>query len=269
RAFNKVGVNYYQLADLRTSNQYLRRENEVYRRLVAREPQQMQWKERLAYSMAYLARGLDSTGEKDAAIALLREELNIENELAARDAANVEWQRATAVTAAKIGRALTDRGDPASAIPLLSGAYGTIKTVRKLAPTRTSFAFDEASVATDYGRALSLRGDRRGVALLEQALRITEENGAKPGANMHGGRACLYLGDALQRERPAAAVTAWERALRELPSLEQSKDPSQLAFRAQVLLRLKRESEARDVLARLRQSGYDVRELERSSSRGE
>ena len=265
RAFNKMGVILYRQANLRASNDYLRRENAIYRTLVEREPQQMQWKERLAFSMAYLARGLDSVGERSAAVALLREELAVETELAARDPENVEWQRAMAVTSAKIGRGVMETGDSRAAVPLLAAAYRRITDVRQLAPTRASFAIDAANVATDYGRALAATGDVRGIAVLEQALRIAEQQRATPGANLQIGRAALYLGDALAPTRPAAARAAWTRAASELPPLDVTTDPVQLAVWWRILLRLGKENEAREVLARLRLSGYATDELARSS----
>jgi tRNA A-37 threonylcarbamoyl transferase component Bud32/tetratricopeptide (TPR) repeat protein len=265
RAFNKVGVNFYRQADLRTSNDYLRRENAIYRSLVTREPQQMMWKERLAFNMAYLARGLTATGAKDEALALLREELVIENELAARDLANVEWQRATAMTSAGIGRHLIERDDLATAIPLLAGASAKIAAVRKAAPTRASFALDAAYIDAEYGRALARRGDARGVALLEQTLRAAEQQHGSPGVSLLFGRTCLYLGDALAKTRPVAAGAAWQRATRDLRPLASTNDLAELAIWAQVLLRLNRESEARNVLTRLRLSGYATEELEQSS----
>jgi serine/threonine-protein kinase len=263
RAFNKVGVNYHRLADLRTANQYLRRENAIYRQLVAREPQQMMWKERLAYSMAYLARVLTATGAKEEALALLREELAIETELAARDASNVEWQRAVAMTSAAMGRHYFVEDDFDAALPLLAGAAAKIAAVRRLAPERASFAVDQAYLDAEYGRALAARGDRRGVTLLERALRTAEQNRDTPGAPVLLGRACLFLGDAVARTRPDAAAGWWQRAARELPPLETTVDPSQLALWAEVFLRLNRKSDAQDVLARIRLSGYEMEKPER------
>ena len=263
RAFNKMGVNFYHLADLRASNEYLRREHAIYRQLVARHPEQMVWKERLASNLAYLARGLDAVGEKDAALALWRDELAIESELAARDPANVDWQRASVATRTSLARNLIEGGNLEAAIPTLAAAYAKIGAVRKLVPTRPSFAIDAANVGSEYGRALALRGDPQGIDLLEQALRTAEPHRDAPGARLQIGRTLLYLGDASARTRSAAARAAWERAARELPPLAGTTDPTHLAVWARVLDRLEREDEARDVLARLRQSGYATEDLER------
>jgi eukaryotic-like serine/threonine-protein kinase len=267
RAFNKMGVNLYGQAKLQESNDYLQRENAIYRKLVAREPQQMMWKQRLAFNMAFLARSLDAIGRDDEAVALLREELAIENELAARDPANVEWQRATAMTRAYIGIGLARRGDFAQAVPLLAAASSKIATVRDLAPTRASFAMDAAYIDSEYGRALAAQQDTRAAAVLERALRTAEKHRGTPGANVHLARAALYLGDAVAQSRPAAARAAWQRAAGDLPPLAQADDVDELKLWAAVLVRLNRQSEADNVFARLRLTGYATDELTMNQSR--
>ncbi|HVE72073.1 MAG TPA: serine/threonine-protein kinase [Thermoanaerobaculia bacterium] len=267
RAFNKMGVNLYGQANLQASNEYLRRENAIYRKLVALEPQQMLWKQRLAFNMGYLSRGLEATGRDDEALALLREELAIENELAARDPANVEWQRAAAMTMTALGGGLAREGDLAEAVPLLAAAASKIATARQLAPTRTSFGMDAAYIDSEYGRALSAQQDPRAVAVLERALRTAEKHRGTPGADVQLGRAGLYLGDALARSRPAAAIAAWQRAVRELPPVAQADDVDELKLWADVLLRLDRQSEANDVIARLQLSGYATDELTMNQSK--
>jgi serine/threonine-protein kinase len=261
RAFNKMGVNLYAQANLKASNEYLRREHAIYRTLVAREPQQMMWKQRLAYNMGYLSRGLVAVGRNDEALALLRQELATENELAVRDPANVEWQRAAAMTMTALGGGLARQGELAEALPLLAEAASKIATVRKLAPTRTSFGMDAAYIDSEYGRALAAQQDPRAVAVLERALRTAEKHRDTPGADVQLGRASLYLGDALARSRPAAAIAAWQRAARELPAVAQADDVDELKLWADVLLRLERQSAANDVIARLRLSGYSTDEL--------
>jgi tetratricopeptide (TPR) repeat protein len=261
-ANNKLVVLLYKIGDVRGSLEYSRREVQIYRDLVAREPQQMQWKPRLSNSVSFMARRLTNTGEAGAARALWQEALATNRELAKHDPTNVDWQRNVALTLNALGNNHEHSGEAAVARAMYVEAVTIIEEIVKKAPSRPGFVIDAMSFKADYGRLLAESGDPYGVTVLRDALRRLESLKADRGARYYVARTSLILGEVLNARDPAAAI-AFETAERELaPLIAATSNPDELALWTRVLIHRQRLDEARAMLARLRPTGYATAQLE-------
>ena len=263
RAHNKVAGVLYRLGDLPTSRDHSRREVAIYRALVAREPQQTQWRQRLAASMGFLGRALQATGDRASAYALWQEELAIERELAARDPQNVRWQRNLASTLHRLATERLQRGGDAFAY--CSEARSVMARAMAAAPDTKSFALDRAAIDVTWARLLAARGDTAAAReLFRAAMSRMEPLYATDRAARHiGASASFELGETLAARNRAAAEEAWRRAEEILaPALASTTEVADLDLWLRILARRNRDAEARNVLARIRATGYATNELE-------
>ncbi|HEX6098542.1 MAG TPA: serine/threonine-protein kinase [Thermoanaerobaculia bacterium] len=260
RAFNKVGVNLFNQGDLRGSVGYLAREAALYEDLLARDRKQTQWKQRLAMSLGLRARSLEMMGEIEGPLRLRLGELDHERELSELDPANVEWQRAAAATQGSLGVLEAARGDAAAAARLMERAWNAGRAAARQAPAHAYVGMYAGMIGADYGRFLARRGESRGVAVLEESVRILERFPGDRAARWQLCRVLLYLGEA---ERHAdAAASAWRRAEQALPDGATPAGPHELAIWARLLVHRHRYAEARAALTQLKRSGYATGELE-------
>jgi eukaryotic-like serine/threonine-protein kinase len=254
RAFNKLAVLVYKQGDVLSARGYSRREVEIYRQLLARYPEQAQWKMRLSNSLTYLARAL---GDGPAASALWREALAIFTELADRDPSNVDWQRNLPMTMYAVATQTAALGNDAEAIRLCRDALIKIEDVVRSAPTRTAFKVDAAQIRSEYGRLLVQSGDSRGIPFLRDSVRELARLRTDRDSRYQYARSCINLGEATSDD------TAFRHAESELaPLVVGSSNPDELFLWSRTLIHRRRHAEARDMIARLRQTGYSTAKLE-------
>ncbi|MGZ5442520.1 MAG: serine/threonine-protein kinase [Thermoanaerobaculia bacterium] len=262
RAYNKIGTVSYLMGDLPGALDHCRREVAIYRQLLRREPKQNQWRQRLASSMGHLGRALLETGDADGAFALWQEELAIERQLAAHDPSNVTWQRAVAITSRHLAAVFASRGDLQTARDYYRESRERIGDVVRSAPTRTSFAVDAAFVDLEYARFLARTGSPRAAIeiLRDVSRRLDTLMASERAARMHLASALLLTGDLDPRSREAQ----WQRAESALqPVMEAGTGaPNELATWFKVLVRRNRLPEAREILEKIRRTGYATSDLE-------
>ncbi|MEO8380694.1 MAG: protein kinase [Acidobacteriota bacterium] len=266
RAYNKVGGVLYSMGDLRAALDHSRREVEIYRQLVRREPKQNQWRQRLASSLGYLGRAMVESGQDHAAVTLWHEELSIERELSSLDRSNVNWQRAVAMTSRRLAVSSAEHGERQLAMALFREARQGIANAIRDAPTRTSFVVDAAHIDTEYARFLASTGSARDAVTLlaEVQTRLEPLLSGDRSARLQSAATSLLQGDLARVAHPETAAAHWARAERELEPLAASSNaPNDLAVWFRILVRRKRLSEARAVLARLQRAGYDTSDLQR------
>ncbi|HEX6086700.1 MAG TPA: protein kinase [Thermoanaerobaculia bacterium] len=262
RAHNKVAGVLYRLGDLIASRDHSRREVAIYRALVAREPQQTQWRQRLAASMGFLGRALQATGDRASAQALWLEELVIERELASRDPQNVRWQRNLASTLHRLAAERFHHGD---ALAYCTEARSVMARAMAAAPDTKSFALDRAAIDVTWARLLARRGDDAAAGeLLRAAMKRMEPlHATDRTARYIGASAAFELGELLATRNRAAAEEAWRRAEETLaPLIANTTEVADLDLWLRILARRERGAEARNVLARIRATGYATNELE-------
>jgi hypothetical protein len=265
-------VALYKVGDLRGALAYAEREAAAYRLLVQRQPQQVEWKQRLASSMGFLARALADTGQTDPAYALWREELRSEEELMAYDVDNVERQRNVAVTTRRVAGVLAQRNDLAAALPLFRRAESLLREARRKAPTQRYLQVDLASLNVEFARALDASGDgARAQQMLREAARAMAPLAASDApARAVLARSMFFLGESLARTgQTAAAAGAWASAEQELAPLVAKKtaDPPNFDLWTRILARRSRLYEAKAVRERLSRAGYEPTDLESFCSR--
>ena len=262
RAHNKVAGVLYRLGDLNASRDHSRREVAIYRTLVAREPQQTQWRQRLAASMGFLGRALQVTGDRASAHALWQEELIIERELAGRDPQNVRWQRNLASTLHRLAVERLQHGD---ALAYCTEARRLIARAMTAAPDTKSFALDRAAIDVTWARLVARRGDAAAAGeLFRAAMKKMEPLYATDRtARYIGASAAFELGELLATRNRTAAEEAWRRAEETLaPVVVDTTEVADLDLWLRILARRDRGGEARNVLARIRATGYATNELE-------
>jgi serine/threonine-protein kinase len=266
RAYNKVAVILYESGDLRGALARFEREVAIYRVLVAGDPQNTDWSNRLATAMAYLARLLYASGDVSLAITLWQDELQIERRLAERDPTNVSWQRSVAVTECRLATSLAARRDTAAALPLFRSARKRIRNAIQQAPTRTSLLADEASIDIDYASALAAAGDVDAACDLYRSVirRMEMLPPADRLARFQRARSAYLLGDRLAGRSVKNALQMWERAELEFtPLVATTRNPVHLDLWMRILLRRGRVVDARIFLDQIRRTGYNTTELER------
>jgi tetratricopeptide (TPR) repeat protein len=258
---NKVGVALYRVGELGPSIDYLRREHDIYRALIARHPKDMRYKQKLATNMAYLARGLTVIGRKDEAAPLYKAELEIEAELAERDPTNVTLRRSVAMTSRNVAEGMARGGDLAGAERLIQSAQAQIAEAIRLAPTRTSFGVDAATIDVEYGRLLGEHGQNaRALALIRGAIPRLETLEARAIV----ARAYFYEGEILRSSRADLAGAAYRRAEAALaPAMAKSTEPGELSLWTRILIRRDRTAEARAMLTRIRSTGQSTTDIEK------
>ena len=271
RALNKVGAVLYRLGDIGQARTYAEREVAIYRKLVAREPDQTQWRQRLATSMGYLGRCLQVTDRGDAAFALWQEELSIERELAARDPQNVRWQRNVASTLHRLALELEDRGDLRGAVTYATEARTRIAAVASASPETASYAIERASIDVTWALVRAAAGDTTHVReTLRNSLAAVQPLYAKEKSARYAGAYAAFTMGEVARDR-TEAEEAWRLAEETLaPVIPTTTELSDLDLWFRILARRNRNTEAQNVLARMRATGYSTKELEpflRESSR--
>jgi len=262
RAINKVGVVQFKLDQFHDARQNSEREVAIYRTILARQPKQSQWKNRLANALAYLAYVCRATGDPQRAISLWEEELGIERSLAAYDPTNVDWQRNVAVTLRRIADAKSS--NDAGVLALYSESHARMASLIPLAPARTSLRVDQWGIEIEYARALARFKERpRAVSLLRDVLKQSETAAMNDRVHTLRARAAFSLGEALLPADRPAAEQAWRIAETEVASVKTPvTDPVDLDLSFRVFLRRGRAGEAKEILARIKSTGYSSAELE-------
>ncbi|HVE72284.1 MAG TPA: serine/threonine-protein kinase [Thermoanaerobaculia bacterium] len=263
RAINKVGAVLYRLGDIRGARDLAQREVAIYRTLVSREPEQMQWRQRLATSMAYLGQALVATGDRGAAFALFQEELTIERELAEHDPANVKWQRNVAATLHRLARERIHGGDDIGAMTYCADARQRLAAVRAKSSDPTLYATDAASIDVTWARLRANAGDVAGARSLLEGVRASMQPlfGKDRRARYVAANAAFNHGEITRDRR--AAEEAWRTAEETLaPLIPTSTEVTDLDLWVRILSRRGQGSEAGNVLARIRATGYATNELE-------
>src|SRR5436190_892418 len=265
RAINKVGAVEYKLGEFRDARANFEREVAIHRALLARDPKQTQWKSRLATAMAYLANVRYHPGETAGAATLWNEELTIERELAVRDPTNVDWQRNVAVTLRRIAVANATSGNRESALAKFAEARQRISRVADIIPKREYLAIDRWAIDVDYGRALlSFGAGGRAIPLFAHVLDETATGTPNDRLHVLRARAALNLADAQAKTDPRAAEQNWRLAENEFAAVTTAiTEPYLLDSLFRVLLHRGRIAEAKQILNRIRSTGYSSAELEK------
>ena len=263
RALNKVGAVLYRLGDIRAARDHSQREVAIYRTLVAREPEDMPLRARLATSMAFDGRNLAAIGERGAAFALWQEELTIVRELAKRDPTNEQWQRHVPATLYRLALERMNGGDRTGAMTYCIEASRRLADVRAKSADPTFLATDAAlidivwaTLRADAGDIASARATLEGVIASMEPLFAKESRARYVAAD-----AAFTLGE-ISRDR-RAAEEAWRMAEETLaPLIPTTTEVTDRDLWVRVLVRRGRGAEAKNVLAKIRETGYATNELE-------
>ena len=263
-AHNKVGVVMVRLGQLQQSIHQFKRASEIYRQLLVGDPKHTGWKDSLSVNMVYHARALDDLGQRREALPLFNQALAIKRELAALDEQNVQWQRGVAMILRSIAATNDKMGELEAALPLYRQARERIAAVQKQAPTRTALRHDAAGIDIEYAQALARAGDRKAaLGILNEQMRWLESAPPDRQGRLNLVRCAAALGEL----EPSAAEAHFRRAEREMePLVETMTDPAELALWFRVLVNRERHSDARTVLASIKQTGYATAELQRVCS---
>ena len=259
---NKIGFVLERLGRLEEAKSFYEREFAGYESLSHTEPKNMHWRDRLANSHEYLASLLDVLGEDQAALIHAAAGADIYGELARRDPTNTTWQRNAATSLSRHASFLAAKGDARTALQLAGVAETTIRQLLQQ-EVRPAWKIDLMVIQMTHARALAAGGDVLGARIkAAEAARLAEDLGIRVPKRF---AAQAYLTVAEMNERAhdtAAARAAWMQVRTRLDSAAAtSTDVRLLAIYARALMALDEADRGKAVIARLRQSGYQGREI--------
>jgi eukaryotic-like serine/threonine-protein kinase len=264
-----LGENAYRRGHTQEALRHYRDSSALLVRLTDAEPANTQWRFLRAISHTHIARMLHHLGRPDEALAEDRQSRDLMLSLVAHDPVNAEWKRDLAVAHFSVAVQLLALDRPAEALASAAHARGLLSALvaddEGNADWRRALAWAEnvtaAAEFTSRNYATALAAVKRGRATLEPL----QHGAADPAAARHRAQNYLLEGavlDALgQRGR---AHDAWVNALGAIePAAHESTRADLLWPRAQALVRLARQDEAKPVFAALAAQEFRPIELAR------
>jgi len=255
---NRLGFDLQRDGKLEEARVNFDAEQEIFARLLERDPRQMVWRTRLAISHSYAATIAELMGDDASGLAHRNAELAIEDELHRRDPANADWTRALAMAHMHIGDLQRRAGDPQKALASMAEAQKLMRAVLIIDPARKSWQRDLAVLETARARAYIAAGDERAALnAADEAVRLLEPLTDR-GSVRYIADGRLMRGDALAAMgRASDAHAVWEAARAAIePQARTATDPQLIDIWCRTLIRLKEDSQAKVLVNRLAAIGY-------------
>jgi serine/threonine-protein kinase len=262
---NKLGVVFVRQGRYAEALEEHRRELAAKEDLLRRSPDHAYWRYRRGYTHFYLGRVEEALGDLSTAASEHAAALAVMDSLVSQDPSNANWRRARALMRQYLGGVRSRQGRSREALSLLRRTTADLASLSEADSTSVERRADIGMARVELARALFRAGDHTEAGEEANAARDVLEATASDGrrvrsgiveANVVTGSARAAAGDT------AAAVAAWNSALAGARALAEGPGGEEFApLLAEVLLRLGQDTEARPILAALRQRGYGEPEL--------
>jgi serine/threonine-protein kinase len=255
-AINKMAVVQHRLGRYAEARRAFEREGSTYEQLLATDPANQTWKDRLSRSYSYLARTLEAVGQLDAAEERVRKSFALQSAMHQLDPSNTRWTRNLAMTHNDLAMILYGRGHYGEAISQAGTARDLMSELITQDPQRGAWILERASVRVSLARAL-VREKRIADAERELAESRRDVEAASPNAGAAVTLACVDFATGelyAARGNPTGARKAWSDAADAFAKVSKG----DLATRLHViaLLRLDRLADAAPIIDRFERSGY-------------